>query len=363
MSQDKTINLPVGQVVGGDLYKGSDKDAEGKPLLVKSGPNTGQPRLDFYFAVAIPKGAEQHWASTPWGADIWATGHAAFPNVASSPKFAWKITDGDSAIPNSKGKKPCERTGYPGCWVVALSSGFAPKVAVIPPGAVDPVWDARPGLVNPGDYVEAVITVRGNDSAQQPGVFLNHSAVCLRGYGQRINTGMDLASAGFGAAALPAGASAVPLAGGLPPGVPTAPGVPAVPGAPPTPAAPAAVFPPAGWTLHPTAPGHYYQGQVVKTEAELRAMFPAAPVAPPVAATAPVYAPPAPAVATPVPVVPNTAVLAVPGVPAVPAAPPAPPAPPAVTPQMTAKAAGATYESFIKGGWTDELMRQHGMII
>src|SRR5215213_4439762 len=122
--QAKTINLPVGRVVQGNLYKGNDKDADGNPLLVKSGPNMGQPRLDFYFAVAIAKGAEQHWATTPWGSEIWATGHAAFPNVASSPAFAWKVKDGDSTIPNKKGKKPCDQTGFRGHWIVSLSSGY-----------------------------------------------------------------------------------------------------------------------------------------------------------------------------------------------------------------------------------------------
>ena len=51
---------------------------------------------------------------------------------------------------------------------------------------------------------------------------------------------------------------------------------PAPVGAPPPPpvAVPAlapAPFPPAGWTLHPSAPGYYYCGQEVLTEAALRA--------------------------------------------------------------------------------------------
>ena len=47
---------------------------------------------------------------------------------------------------------------------------------------------------------------------------------------------------------------------------------------------------PYGWTAHPQAPGQYYQGQEVLTEADLRARFEPAPVA------APVATPPAPAV-------------------------------------------------------------------
>lgn len=40
---------------------------------------------------------------------------------------------------------------------------------------------------------------------------------------------------------------------------------------PPPPVAAPAPFPPAGWTLHPSAPGYYYCGQEVLTEAALRA--------------------------------------------------------------------------------------------
>jgi len=40
---------------------------------------------------------------------------------------------------------------------------------------------------------------------------------------------------------------------------------------PPPPAPVVAPFPPAGWTLHPSAPGYYYCGQEVLTEAALRA--------------------------------------------------------------------------------------------
>jgi hypothetical protein len=54
-------------------------------------------------------------------------------------------------------------------------------------------------------------------------------------------------------------------------GVTDAPSTPAA--APPAPPAPGGVFPPAGWTLHPTSPGYYYRGQEVLTEAQLRARF------------------------------------------------------------------------------------------
>lgn len=61
-----------------------------------------------------------------------------------------------------------------------------------------------------------------------------------------------------------------------------APAAPAVVAAPPPPA----VFPPEGWIAHPNAPGYFYKGQEVLTEAQLREKFPPAPATP--------AAPPAP---------------------------------------------------------------------
>lgn len=56
-------------------------------------------------------------------------------------------------------------------------------------------------------------------------------------------------------------------------------------------------FPPEGWLAHPSAPGHFYKGQEVLTEAALRAKYPPAP---PVAEQAP-PPPPAPAANQPPP--------------------------------------------------------------
>ena len=77
-------------------------------------------------------------------------------------------------------------------------------------------------------------------------------------------------------------------------------------------------------------------------------------VPPPVAAVMPglPIAPTGPAV------VPNPAFLMPP---APPLAPPVPAAPPVR--QMTAKAGGATYEQMIGAGWTDNLLREHGMML
>ena len=244
MAESINFTTPVGRLVEGSLYKPSTTDAEGNPLVVKSGPNAGQARTDYYFALAIPKGAEQHWASTDWGANIWEVGHKSFPNgQANSPAFAWKVIDGDSAVPNRKGRKPCDKEGHKGHWVLRWSSGYAPRIY----NANGSQAITEPDAVKPGYYVQVAGSVAGNGSQQQPGVYLNHSMVALAGYGEEINFGADPALAGFGAAPLPAGASAAPLAA-LPPGT----GVAAVP--PPAPPAP----PPVVTTAPPVTPNHQF---------------------------------------------------------------------------------------------------------
>lgn len=301
------FTTPVGRLVEGNLYEGSTTDAENNTLVIKSGPNAGQPRVDYYFALAVPKGAEQHWAQTEWGAKIWEVGHKSFPNgQANSPSFAWKVVDGDSTIPNRRGRKPCDREGFKGHWILRWSSGYAPRIF----NANGTQAITETGAVKLGYYVQVNGTIAGNGSQQHPGIYLNHSMVALAGYGDEIVLGPDPASAGFGSAPLPPGASATPV-GGMSTVAPPAAPVPLVTGAAPVPT-------PSPVPIH----------QVTTA---------AAPAVPPVT--------------------PNPAFLAGPGAP-----PPPPAAAPAPARQMTAAANGATYEQMVAAGWTDAMLIQHGMM-
>lgn len=297
MATRTDLLTPIGRLVAGSLYKGQTTDAEGRPLLVKNGPQAGQPRTDYFFAIAIPKGQEKHWAETAWGAKIWQTGHAAFPQgQAQHPQFAWKVTDGDSQIPNKRGIKPSSRPGYAGCWVLAFSSGFPPKIF----NADGSQQILEPDAVKLGYYIQVFGNVSGNESMQQPGVFLNHGMVAFAAYGEEIHIGPDASAVGFGGAPLPAGASAAPIGGAFNPAPPAAPAVAAAPGIP----APTA----------PTSPA-------------------------PSASTAPSPSSP--------PITPAPQFLA-------------PPAAPVRV--MLPAAQGATYEQLIGNGWTDALLVQHGMM-
>lgn len=335
MSQRVKITSPVGRIVMGNLYQGSTTDAEGKPLVVKTGANAGQPRVNYWFALAIAKSGERHWAETAWGSKIWQVGHAAFPQAAQSPTFAWKIEDGDSQIPNRKGRKPCENEGFPGHWVIKFSGSYAPAIYRDSGNGRDWVQEMTPDYVKPGYFVEVAFEVEGNGSAQQSGVYLNPRMVAFRAYGPEIVFGMDPSEAGFGQAALPAGASMVPPAGApMPAATPTVPGAPgAVPGMP---AIPGVTQPIPGV---PGAPG-------------AAAGVPAIPGA----------TPPIPGAVPPAGVAPNPAFLQVPG--GVPAAPPVVPVAPPVAPvrRMLPASNGATYEQMIEKGWTDALLIAHQMM-
>lgn len=219
MSNRVELLTPVGRLVQGSLYEPNTTDAENKPLTYRNGPNAGQPRVDYFFALAIPKKNETHWNQTEWGAKIYEVAKAGFPNGAyNSPSFAWKIKDGDSVIPNRNGKRPCDQDGFPGHWVLIFNSAFAPTLY----NEDGTKQLTEPKAVNTGDYIQVYGNIADNESQQQPGVFLNHSMVSLQRYGERIFSGADPKSVGFGKdVTFPMGASTTPLPQGFNPAPPT----------------------------------------------------------------------------------------------------------------------------------------------
>lgn len=298
MSQKESLLTPVGRLVQGSLYEPQTTDAENKPLTIRTGPQAGQPRVDYFFSLAIPKGSEKHWAETSWGQKIWAAGHSGFPNgQASAPTFAWKVTDGDSQIPNRVGKKPCDREGYRGHWVLNFSSGFAPQIV----NETGSAYLLEKDYVNLGDYIQVAGTVTDNGSQQQPGVFLNHSHVAFVRYGKRIVIGIDPKSIGFGVGTV------IPVDG----------------------------------SLTPTSQGFTPPPAVASAT---------------IAYTPPVTTPPA---ISPSPVL-HTAPAPYPGILTPPSTPPAAPVAPQRV--MLPPANGASYEQMIANGWNDQLLIQHGMM-
>jgi hypothetical protein len=309
--QGTELTTAPGRFVFGDLYDPETEDFDGNQMIIKSGADKGKPTQLFIIGLAIPK-TQAHWGNEPgWGQTIWATGHAEFPGDASlthpwdSGAFSWKIYDGDSTVIPKKSKskvKPCDREGWKGCWVLRLSSQFAPQIYnALDPNNPVPMPEA--GAVRPGYVIQVVGTVKGNTGAS-PGVYLNHNAVGLRAYLPEIITrGVDVKGK-FGGA-LPAGASALPAASAA---IPTA--------APPVSAAP---VPP-----------------------------PAVPAAAP------------PASRLPTAVVPAPAVMGIPPVAPIPAPPASsvPTPPPAMAPSHK----GHPVSEYLTAGWTMEQLRADGYL-
>lgn len=335
MSNKKSIDIlfPPGRFVQGSLYDPNTENADGEPLVYKSGQNKGQPRVDYFIGVAIPKiPGHTHWSQTEWGAQIWAAGFEWWPGGQSSmairDDFAWKITDGDSTKPDKKGKRPCDKEGHPGNWIVKFGGGTQPKIVNFD-GSKSIL---EPDAVMPGDHVQMFGSIASNESTQTAGIYVNHRIVAFVGYDNvngRIAYGPDPSKVGFGTAPRPAGVSDIPTGALAPPAAAGAPGVPSANTAsPPPPAAHAA----------PSTP-------------------------PPPAATASTPPPPPVPGAQPTPP-PNPALVAA----ATTAAPPppgaaaAPPPPAAPVRQMTA-AATTTYDEYIRAGWTPEALVQHGFMI
>ena len=304
------ILFPPGRLVGGSLYKEREKrDSKGTLIVHPPGhAKAGQPKTEFIIAYAIPKNpGEQAWWQTAWGQQVMQVGAAGHPNAYQSPTFAWKIKDGDSTVPNKRGRKPCESEGWPGHWVVMFSSTYAPDVYRTDSGKARPLTEVE--AIKPGYWVQVQGNVAPN-TGESPGVYMNPNMVMFLAYGPEIRQGPNPDDVPFATNfALPPGASLTPMAGApMPAAMPGVPGVvpalPAAPGLPALPAAPTIVTPHVGFAAGPGA------------------VAPAVPVAP--------------------------------------AAPPAPPAPAAR--QMTAAANGVPYASYIGKGWTDALLIQHGLM-
>ena len=219
------ILFPAGRMVGGNLDKLFPRtDAAGKPKVA----HDGKPEMQCSFGYAIPKTGEAHWNQTAWGKIIHDTGAAAHPALVTSPAFSWKVTDGDSPLPNKKGKRPCDQTGYAGHWVIWFSQGWLPSKWLVQGETRTQIGE---GIIHPGDYIQVFGTVAGNKLVPNgtPGVYLNPVHVAMLGEGERIAADTPPPE-GFGTATPPAGAkpvtAVVPPQFAAPAPAPTAPAVP-----------------------------------------------------------------------------------------------------------------------------------------
>lgn len=383
------FTTPVMRFVQGSVDEPQTKDAQGNPRVVKTGPNAGQPNPQYFVAGAIAKNDPAwpaFWASLvqaayeglpnlfPYGADpvVQAGGPTAIPQgYVVHPQFAFKVLDGDGY--DTSGKPNSNKEGFAGHWVVRFASSYPPRCFFAGRyAAAEQIQEKN--AVRRGFYIRVNGTVEGNGNAQRPGIYVNLDMVELAGIGPEIVSGPDASDAfGGGPGALPAGATAMPPggAGAPPPGA----------GAPPPPP-PAAPPPPPAGPQRPTDPAHIHAAGTPQEQWFVNGAWMPAPLAPPPAAPPPppgAGAPPPPGASSAAgspPPPPYTGFMQ-PGAnggapapaaappPAPPAAPPPPPPSPATASHgrvMLPAAAGQTYDAMIAAGWTDDTLRQHGMM-
>lgn len=185
---------PVGRLVGGSLTSFETTDREGKPLIWAKGPNAGQPRVAYWFQLAIAKNNPE-WPA--FDAIIRATARAAFAHVFDAAgnctfrDFGWKVEDGDSTeVKTAGGKSPSQREGCPGHWIVRFSGSYAPKCV----NTARPPAEVPSNTIKLGDFVRVGGSVVGNGDAKEPGLYINYTFTQFIGYGAEIQFGPDAAA-------------------------------------------------------------------------------------------------------------------------------------------------------------------------
>ena len=173
-----------GRLVQGSVHKPRTTDNKGNPLVIKHGPRAGQPREDFFFAVAFRKGdpeAEQFVQGLRGYAE------AQFPGRRAD-QLSTKIVDGDGVDEN--GNPNADKPGQAGHWVVRFNSNRAPETYT-DGGARSYAADQ----IKRGDYVKVAGYARSNGaSGSQSGIYVNHTMVCFEESGEAISSRPDAAS-------------------------------------------------------------------------------------------------------------------------------------------------------------------------
>lgn len=307
------ITTPVGRLVWGGPFKAYPVTEDNK--VPKKDPATGAPLTEYALGIAFAKNDPEVVKFIQEllriDAAAWPQFHDAAGQLLPGVKFHNKIIDGDGY--DKQGRPYSTRDGYAGCWIIKFNSRFAPSC--YQHNGQQWVQINDPNAIKPGYYIRVDGTTASNNSGQSPGMYRNLGMVAFIGYGPEIVSGPD-ANDRFGSApvALPPGASATPLA-------PQA----ALPQVPPSQAGGVAPVP--------------------------AAQYPA-PTTPAVPNVAPQVSAPPSSSTTTSPSSPPTYTGYMQGPPAAPAAPV----------KVLKPHAQGTYEQYIAAGWSDDQLRQNGLV-
>lgn len=237
MSEALKVMTGVGRIVQGHpmILNGKVDYHTKKPKL----NDDGTQKVGSYCAIAFPKtepefardvypvimqAAQRDWPNAPW----------TNPRV----DFAWKWFDADAPTSVDKNGKPyATRPNFAGHYILKLDSSFLYTLVDEQGNKIN-----DPKLIKCGDYVRAYISVKGNGSQANPGLYINVDFMQRCGFGEEIRQEADVTGilATVGGFRLPPGASMQPTAPTMMPSM--QPGVPPqqMPYAPPQQMMPAA---------------------------------------------------------------------------------------------------------------------------
>lgn len=210
----KQILFPVGRLISGSVSEPDpSKDDDGKPKFDAA----GGPLSTIWFIVAIPKTKvriEEESFISPitgqpvfWGKQLLDVAIEEDPTMHLIPTYSRKFRDGDSAVPDAKGKIINTKANYPGNWVFTFSS----STKVAPPKLVNSNGSATIPSTEflTGYYVQVFAEVKSNKPSKTPGLYVNPIAVALAYKGEVIVVERDISGAGFGGGAMPVGATVI----------------------------------------------------------------------------------------------------------------------------------------------------------
>lgn len=199
-----------GRIVGGHpMNHAPATDDNGKPKI----DGAGNPMHQTFYYFAVPKDGSTDFKATEFGQAMLAEAQAAWPKGEyNAPDFAWKVIDGDSTVPMKGGKPaPSTREGFPGNWVLRLTTGI--PVRCYHNGKYSPIEQIQDkNAIKCGDYGRTFVTIKPNNSAQSPGLYVNPTLFSLDRAGELIVTegGPSAADVFGGGSPAPAAAAATP---------------------------------------------------------------------------------------------------------------------------------------------------------
>lgn len=212
---------PEGRIVGGHpMIATQSTDDNDNPKTFAD----GTPIMNTFLYFALPKAGSTDWKQTALGSVLTAEANSAFkPNEVAAPDFSWKVIDGDSSAPMRGGKPaPNTREGWPGHWVLRLSSNFGIKC--FHEGKFDPMQQIQDkNEIKCGDYCRVYIEIAPNNKTgykKTNGLYLNPKMLSVTRAGQVIVTESGPSAAdvfGGGSAPAPQAAPPAPAPAAAPP--------------------------------------------------------------------------------------------------------------------------------------------------